>query len=1566
MEADDPLWGAFVTVLASDGRVVGGGVYTHCGDPARATLLTCAHVINLAVGRDEFTAEPPGPAEVTLSFPAAPADQVTATVSRWWPATSLSQSGAPPVRGRDGRWLADFAELQPVTTLPAELRPVPLAVADLGDELWAWRGNADPRTIVRLGVNGAAGEWLVLEAPPTGFAVQPGYSGTPLWHRQRAAVVGLMVSAHERVPYNSMTTAVPIRQSYGIRGDVLRERLFGTQATRSRLGAGIWALLKTQQQAAGAFPYRSVGLHRDDLTQVYVRQQLSADENAQGRSHTMEEAAEAEEDDRPPHTVEAFLARFRHVLIVGPPGTGKSTLTQQLAAELVCVPGLRGGETSRLVPIRVSARDLADRPEEELSAAVSAAARAALSTRLHIDIGADICVGPADTLEWLIIIDGLDEVADTAARAELSDRLHRFMDLESKHRLLLTTRQLPSREHARWEARDDLGRCEIEPFERGQRRDFVHRWFRDQPDRAEDFLAQITTARLEDVVSIPLLATVAAIVFEEQSGQPLPQTAFALYQRFVSHLYESRLAQLTANLRARLSGWAEADQVMQHLITSRIDLLEHCAQTWLHGEEILPVALQWLREAGSQPYPQPTDWPDVVATVLTSTGLVAHDGTGLTFVHRSFAEHLAAAGAARRLPARFDADNPKWWHTLRGALAGGRQDHETVLHRALLSDTGDLLDWLLAGDDQARELGARLIFEGAPSTEIHHEVLAETLSYWSARTRVTGPNQLVRVLDAIHFAPAAVVEVLIGLLDASRHPLDLRDAAIRALLRAGAETHEAVRALISIVDERALTGMQRVRAAEMLMDLGPEARSAARSGLARISIEHDWVLSDVRTRAAKLAEEIDATNLTANDLVHSIGTDVHRSGAWTRSTLVPRQDLPPWPVGPADLPALDYTPVGLEEFALLEAYETVSLEDGPAEPSSEEGGPHAHTLPPQARAALGLPKSGPLDPAATAQAIYTALGTVFFVPPKLRTSPGGEARNSDQDPGTKDAPSGLDVTDQQWDAVARWLCAHPELHLPGRTDTSLSVGEIVASATPGRIHALAASLIHGSSSSQKACALLARQILGPAPTTSLHLLRITAENAQRPVDHVIAEPVIDAICTQLRGKQFWLSNAYAQTARAIGSELFATHLLGSRSADPSGVVRALLALDSKYVPAAIRFLASKARDPLCDLSQWCAAVRMLRRLPEAVSPLIRLVRDVIEVTHEPEDVLELCRLLIDYSAFDVATQHLLDLGWDSSVAPEQRRTAVELLPRGEGCEDAADQAHAVIQELTTLASPVERVALAETLRTLDPRGSQLATTLLFSTLDDATVPPATRRTALNLLAALGPEVRRRLAHDLEKLYAGPTDSDAQRLTVLRSTSQWGPDLHRAAQGIWERQIRRRAGMERVAMAAELHKWGWISELRSSRLLSRIARSRDEEAQVRAAAAHFLMRHDGSGVHSAGEVLLQLVRESLIAPGLALQATRDLAVAGGLVDARRMLRQLIFDINVAENYRYKAATSLLMVDLTGTPDTLTALRFMVRDASLSRRTRDWATFALDYSLKGVHIPDGTLPTSWAGS
>ncbi|MEU6603513.1 hypothetical protein ABZ922_00240 [Streptomyces shenzhenensis] len=53
------------------------------------------------------------------------------------------------------------------------------------------------------------------------------------------------------------------------------------------------------------------------------------------------------------------------------------------------------------------------------------------------------------------------------------------------------------------------------------------------------------------------------------------------------------------------------------------------------------------------------------------------------------------------------------------------------------------------------------------------------------------------------------------------------------------------------------------------------------------------------------------------------------------------------------------------------------------------------------------------------------------------------------------------------------------------------------------------------------------------------------------------------------------------------------------------------------------------------------------------------MREATEVAHDPQDVLELCRVLLDFTAIDIATEHLLKLAHDASVSAEDRHKAVK-------------------------------------------------------------------------------------------------------------------------------------------------------------------------------------------------------------------------------------------------------------------------------------------------------------------
>ncbi|MFF3127654.1 hypothetical protein ACFVRD_36405 [Streptomyces sp. NPDC057908] len=138
------------------------------------------------------------------------------------------------------------------------------------------------------------------------------------------------------------------------------------------------------------------------------------------------------------------------------------------------------------------------------------------------------------------------------------------------------------------------------------------------------------------------------------------------------------------------------------------------------------------------------------------------------------------------------------------------------------------------------------------------------------------------------------------------------------------------------------------------------------------------------------------------------------------------------------------------------------------------------------------------------------------------------------------------------------------------------------------------------------------------------------------------------------------------------------------------------------------------------------------------------------------------------------------------------------------------------------------------------------------------------------------------------------------------------------------------------------------------------------AEARIAVGHALIRHGPDWARISGEVLHQLVQGRLVSPVLALQTARNLAAAGGLLEARRVLSELICDVEVPDGHRYKVATVLLMVDLACGPNTLADLHHMTSDRSLSEHTRNWATYAADCIRGGVRAPDGPPPGSWLHS
>ncbi|KUN02937.1 hypothetical protein AQI95_25775 [Streptomyces yokosukanensis] len=171
---------------AEDGRTAGAGLVL-----APDTVLTCAHVVNAALGRDMFHTAAPGARDVPVEVRGSTAgsSRRIARVAHWIP--PRARDGGPVRPGVDV-WLGDLAVLRvdtPAAGLPGGPRQAPLSV---GQKLDAWHGSSRDATVARLTVAALNGPHGFVDGAPTGMAVGPGYSGGPLWCHEEKAVVGLV------------------------------------------------------------------------------------------------------------------------------------------------------------------------------------------------------------------------------------------------------------------------------------------------------------------------------------------------------------------------------------------------------------------------------------------------------------------------------------------------------------------------------------------------------------------------------------------------------------------------------------------------------------------------------------------------------------------------------------------------------------------------------------------------------------------------------------------------------------------------------------------------------------------------------------------------------------------------------------------------------------------------------------------------------------------------------------------------------------------------------------------------------------------------------------------------------------------------------------------------------------------------------------------------------------------------------------------------------------------------------------------------------------------------------
>ncbi|MFE2226221.1 NACHT domain-containing protein [Streptomyces kronopolitis] len=450
-------------------------------------------------------------------------------------------------------------------------------------------------------------------------------------------------------------------------------------------------LVEAQSKAVERLPYDKLGVEEPPLSAVYVRQRIRAtartgDGSTRGDVRMSGDNAQRMADPGRGGDAQVLdsllpvpdaLARHEHLLITGEPGAGKSTLSSHMAWTLSRIwlrqdSSLNAPVSEPVIPVRIAARTLVDQ-NGSWSGVLCQAARRSLGRSLVADPDPGLFAGRVQGARWLVMVDGLDEIADRDARMGVIRTIAQHARAGSNYRFVATSRPLPEAELA--PLRSSLfGAYGMEPFGAAELRDFAGKWFaaqyEDDKERAraaaDRFLKETEDGRLHELVRSPLLATIAAVNATVDRSRPLPTSRLSLYQRFCEHLLTrgESAAAVRTELNRRYREDSERHALHLWLDRHKHEVLGALGRCRLEGEGgLLEAALDWVGEHAEE-RSLLAGWQAEVREFLQATGLLVPEEDDYRFLHHSFAEFIAAQSCALEIPPDF----PDAEHWVRRAL----------------------------------------------------------------------------------------------------------------------------------------------------------------------------------------------------------------------------------------------------------------------------------------------------------------------------------------------------------------------------------------------------------------------------------------------------------------------------------------------------------------------------------------------------------------------------------------------------------------------------------------------------------------------------------------------------------------------------------------------------------------------------------------------------------------------------------------------------------------------------------------------------------------------------------
>ena len=421
---------------------------------------------------------------------------------------------------------------------------------------------------------------------------------------------------------------------------------------------------------------------------------------------------------------------YRRLAVIGSPGSGKTTLLRHLT--LIYGKELyRKYKTPSFIPVLLYLRNVRDliTTEKPLSLVEL------IEDHIKKLPAPQRLTAPPNWVEnrlkmgkLLVMLDGLDEVADESQRQKVSKWVNQQMKTYRQTNFIVTSRPYGFRSTPVEEVGTVL---EVLPFSQKQMEEFIHNWYlqteimsragrntpavRDEAkNHAENLIERIISNRsIADMARNPLLVTMISTV--HYCGSALPGRRVELYQKICDLLLGSR--QEAKGIKTPLTG----EQYKLVLQVLALALMERKTREFTPklGEELIKDKLR--KVTGDKLTPS-----EFLEQIKKLCGLLVERELGVyEFAHLSFQEYLAAVQIKELQEDNILVDNldDLWWaEAIRLYAAQGNASNliEKAIENSSVNSLSLALDCLEASlevEPEVRENLELMLEEGLESSD---------------------------------------------------------------------------------------------------------------------------------------------------------------------------------------------------------------------------------------------------------------------------------------------------------------------------------------------------------------------------------------------------------------------------------------------------------------------------------------------------------------------------------------------------------------------------------------------------------------------------------------------------------------------------------------------------------------------------------------------------------------------------------------------------------------------------------------------------------------------------------